>query len=258
MTVMVDAAEKAGRSLVRDFGEVENLQVSKKGPGDFVSAADHKSEKTIMAILQKARPDYDLLMEESGLTKAKDRNTRWIVDPLDGTTNFLHGIPHWCVSIALEKNGEVIAGVVYDPIKDEMFWAEKGMGACVNNKRLHVSARTSLKDSLVCTYAPGEKAIKMLAGYEGSTIRMMGSSCLALAYVAAGRCDAYWENRLHPWDSAAGSLIVKEARGIVTDLSGGKDYVYGNNIVAANPAIHAELMKFIKTSPVKEKTASSS
>lgn len=254
---MVDAAEKAGRSLIRDFGEVENLQVSKKGPGNFVSAADHKAEKIILGVLQKARPEYDLLMEESGLTKGIDRKTRWIVDPLDGTTNFLHGIPHWAVSIALEKDGDIVAGVVHDPVKNETFWAEKGTGAFMNSRRLQVAARTSLKEALVSTYAGGEHAVKMLAGYEGSVVRMMGSAALSLAYVAAGRCDAYWEKGLQAWDAAAGSLIVREARGLVTDMSGGKDFVYGQNILAANASIHADLLKLFKSSPAaKAKTAS--
>ena len=257
MNVMIEAAEKAGRMLVRDFGEVENLQVSKKGPGNFVSAADHKAEKTIMHILQKARPEYDLLMEESGLTKGMDRKTRWIVDPLDGTTNFLHGIPHWAVSIALEKDGEVVAGVVYDPIKDEMFWAEKGLGACVNNKRIQVAGRTVLKDALVSTYGLDNAPLKAMAkSYEGLSVRMMGSACLALAYVAAGRFDAYWENGLEAWDSAAGCLLVKESRGIVTDLSGGKDYVYGKTVLAANATLHGELLKYVKIPAEKAKTAS--
>lgn len=255
MNVMIEAAEKAGRTLVRDFGEVENLQVSKKGPGNFVSAADHKAEKTIIAVLQKARPEYDILAEESGLTKATDRKTRWIIDPLDGTTNFLHGIPQWAVSIALEKDGEIVAGVVYDPVKDEMFWAEKGMGAMLNNRRLQVAGRTSLKDALVSTYANDAQALKIMSmGHEGLSMRMMGSACLALAYVAAGRFDAYWETGLQPWDTAAGSLIVREARGIVTDLSGGKDYVYGQSILTANSTIHGELAKLLKPAP-KAKTA---
>ena len=256
MNVMIEAAEKAGRTLVRDFGEVENLQISKKGPGNFVSAADHKAEKTIKDVLQKARPEYDLLMEESGLTKGTDRKTRWIVDPLDGTTNFLHGIPHWAISIALEKDGETVAGVVYDPIKDEMFWAEKGMGACVNNKRLQVAARSSLKDSVVSSYANDPGTLKVMAsGYEGMSVRMMGSASLGLAYVAAGRFDAYWETGLQPWDTAAGSLLVKEARGVVTDLSGGKDFVYGKTILAGNNSLHTDLLKMLKVAPAKVKTA---
>ena len=258
LNVMVEAAEKAGRSLVRDFGEVENLQVSKKGPGDFVSTADHKSEKVIRAILEKARPKYGFLMEESGETKGEDKSFRWIVDPLDGTTNFLHGIPHWCISIALEKDKEIVAGVVFDPVKNEIFWAEKGAGAFSSSVRLRVSGRTSLQEALMTVGT--DKSDEFLSDISAtapsvSGVRRMGSACLDLCYVAAGRFDAYWERGLKAWDAAAGSLIVKEAGGSVSDLDGGKNYVYGKSILAANATLHSELLKKLKT-PVRVKSAS--
>jgi myo-inositol-1(or 4)-monophosphatase len=259
MNVMVEAAQKAGRALVRDFGEVENLQVSKKGPGDFVSTADHKAEKLILSILEKARPNYTFLMEESGEKKGTDKDFRWIVDPLDGTTNFLHGIPHWAVAIALEKEGEIVAGVIYDPVKDELFTAEKGTGAFVNNRRLRVSPRQNTFDALIVMgteKSPSFTAEVAAIAPVCSGLRRSGSACLDLAYVAAGRYDAFWERGLHPWDCAAGSLMVREAGGTVTDLSGGKDYIAGRNIIAANATLHAELMKKIRTSPAPAAKAS--
>lgn len=256
MNVMVDAAEKAGRGLVRDFGEVENLQVSRKGPGNFVSAADHKAEKTIRDILLKGRPNYSFLMEEAGAVKGSDTEHRWIIDPLDGTTNFLHGVPHWSVAIALEKNGEIVAGVVYDPIKDEMYWAEKGIGASMNNRRLQVAARTALNDALVTT-CPMPETQDVIASLHarGTGVRSYGSACLDLCYVAAGRMDAYFEAGLQPWDKAAGMLIAREARAVVTELDGGSNVVMGKGILAANSAIHAELLKEFKKDR-KVKTAS--
>lgn len=255
MNVMTEAAEKAGRSLVRDFGEVEHLQVSKKGPGDFVSNADHKSEKIIMETLQKARPSYSFLMEEGGVKKGTDNSFKWIIDPLDGTTNFLHGLPHWCISIALEKDGEVIAGVVYEPIKDEMFHAEKGTGAFVTGRRLRVSSRTDITQCLI-SLGGARPGAKHYAQYmaELETVlpdvpgtRRYGAAALDLCYVAAGRFDGFWERELSPWDVAAGGLIAKEAGGYVTDMSGGKEYVYGRNIIAGNPSIHAALLKRLKS-----------
>jgi myo-inositol-1(or 4)-monophosphatase len=254
INVMAEAAEKAGRSLVRDFGEVENLQVSKKGPGDFVSTADLKSEKILKAMLQKARPKYGFLLEESGEEKGEDLTCRWIADPLDGTTNFLHGIPHWSVSIALEKNGEIVAGVVYDPLKDEMFWAEKGLGAYVNNRRIVVSGRKQPMDAVL---AVGEDFFKNqeTIPFPCAGFRRFGGACLDLCYVAAGRVDGFWERGLKPWDAAAASLIVKEARGIVTDFSGGKDFIYGGTTLAANPALHAELLKHLGSGQKRTKVA---
>lgn len=264
LNVMVEAAEKAGRSLVRDFGEVEHLQVSRKGPGDFVSTADHKAEKIIMEHLKKARPSYGFYMEEGGVKKGADPSLRWVIDPLDGTTNFLHGIPHWSVSIALEKDKEIIAGVVYDPIKDELFTAEKGTGAFMSSKRLRVSARQDLQNSLIAiggarvthkhyeSYVAEVDAVtRVVAG-----TRRFGSAALDLCYVAAGRYEGFWERELNAWDVAAGSLIIREAGGYVTDMEGGKDFLYGRSIAVGNAAIHPELLKILKTcSKVPKKQA---
>ena len=257
LNVMVDAAEKAGRSLIRDFGEVEQLQVSKKGPGDFVSVADHKSEKILKEELLKARPTYGFLLEEAGETKGEDPSFRWIVDPLDGTTNFLHGLPHWSISIALEKDKEIVAGVIYDPIKNELFHAEKGSGAFSSSKRLRVAGRTSLTDGLV---GVGDKFFSTHVTFpSGMGVRRMGSACLSLAYVAAGRLDAYWEEGLSPWDKAAGSLIVREAGGYVSEIDGSKNFVYGRGILAASPVLHTDLLQKFQQwktqDSVKAKTA---
>lgn len=255
MNVMVEAVEKAGRALIRDFGEIENLQVSKKGPGDFVSAADIKSEKTIIAVLEKARPSYGMVLEETGEKKGTDKSFRWIVDPLDGTTNFLHGIPHWSITVALEKDKEIIAGVIYDPVKDELYTAEKGAGAFLNNRRLRVAARKGLADALATVgneKSAGFQSDIMATAAAGASIRRFGSACLDLAYVAAGRFDAYWERGLKPWDAAAGSLMVKEAGGSVSDYEGGKDYVYGGSLIAANPFLHEALLKKMKIEKPKK------
>ena len=255
INVMVRAAEKAGRALVRDFGEVEQLQVSRKGPSDFVSNADMKAEKTLREELQKARPDFGFLLEEAGASKGRDDTTRWIVDPLDGTTNFLHGLPHWAISIAVEKNGEIVAGVVYEPVHDEMFWAEKGGGAFLNHQRLRVSERRRLEDSVVATGIPfkgrpGHK--KFLAEAEAvmaevAGIRRWGAASLDLAYVAAGRYDGYWERGLSPWDVAAGVLLVTEAGGFVGEIGGGRDPVHGGTILATNTHLNMPLAKMLRS-----------
>ena len=259
INVMVEAAEKAGRGLVRDFGEVENLQVSRKGPGDFVSTADHKAEATIKALLQKARPKYGFLLEEGGETKGEDASCRWIADPLDGTTNFLHGIPHWAVSIALEKDGEIVCGVVYDPIKDEMFWAEKGLGAYVNNRRLQVSGRSSIDRALLVVGDEKQDDFlsQLAAALPGcSGFRRYGAAALDLCYVAAGRFDAFFESGPKAWDVAAGSLIVKEAKGIVTSMNGAKNDIYSGSFLASNPSIHTEIVKRLGTVQKKVKSVS--
>jgi len=252
LNVMIDAAEKAGRALTRDFGEVEQLQVSKKGPGDFVSAADRKSEKILKEELLKARPNFGFLLEEEGEVKGADPNYRWIIDPLDGTTNFLHGLPHWAISIALEKDGEVVVGVIHDPIKHELFYAEKGAGAFSDSKRMRVAGRTTLVDGLV---AVGDKFFEREVFPSGLGVRRMGSAALSLAYVAAGRFDAYWELGPKPWDKAAGALMVKEAGGYVAELDGGKNVVYGHGIIATNPALQSDLMQRLKFPAEKAKTA---
>ncbi|MGQ9368986.1 inositol monophosphatase family protein [Azospirillum sp. ST 5-10] len=254
INVMARAAEKAARGLVRDFGEVEQLQVSRKGPADFVSAADHRAEKTLREELQKARPDFGFLMEESGGSAGRDKTTRWIVDPLDGTSNFLHGLPHFAISIALEKSGEIVAGVVYEPVHDEMFWAEKGQGAFLNHKRLRVSERRALADSLIATGIPF-KGRGDHAGFLGEAeaimaevagIRRFGAASLDLAYVAAGRYDGYWERGLAPWDCAAGILLITEAGGFVSEIGGGRNPVFGGSILAANAHLHLPLATILR------------
>lgn len=255
LNIMIKAAEKAARSLRRDFGEVEQLQVSRKGPGDFVTAADKRAEKIIFEELQAARPNYSFLMEEGGEVKGSDKDHVWIIDPLDGTHNFMHGIPHWAISIALERKGEIISGLVYDPIKDEMFIAEKGMGAFLNNKRLRVSGRNNFE---MCTIAMGyspmesqkrERFLKEIGAVIeiAPMIRRFGSAALDMSYVAAGRLDGYWERGIKAWDIAAGMLIVKEAGGFASGIEGNDNPVYAGEIVAANASIHTDLRKLIKS-----------
>jgi len=253
INVMAAAARKATKGLIRDFGEVEQLQVSVKGPGEFVSSADLKAENVLRRELEKARPGYGFLLEEGGEHKGKDEAHRFIIDPLDGTTNFLHGLPHFAISIALEREGKLIAGLVLDPIKDEMFWAEKGSGAYVNDRRLRVSARRDLTDALIATGIPfrghGDHAkyLRTLAPVMNATsgTRRWGVASLDLAYVAAGRFDGFWEFGLRPWDIAAGLLLVREAGGYVTDLAGGQDALQAEGIIAANSDLHDKLRKLL-------------
>jgi myo-inositol-1(or 4)-monophosphatase len=254
MNVMIGAARKAGRSLARDFGEVEQLQVSIKGPGNFVSAADHKAEDIIYRELLKARPGYSFLMEERGEIIGDDRTHRWIVDPLDGTTNFLHGVPLFAISIGLEREGQIVAGVVYNPISDEMFTAEKGKGAYLNDRRrMRVAVRKNLGDALVTTGIPHlgrpghvpfvreiKEVIKQVAG-----VRRTGSAALDLAWVAAGRFDAYWERGIKPWDMAAGIVLVREAGGSVTDVSGGAAMFDKSEVLATNSALQKEFLPLL-------------
>jgi myo-inositol-1(or 4)-monophosphatase len=254
VNVMGNAALKAARGLIRDFGEVEHLQVSVKGPGEFVSTADLKAERTLKTELKKARPGYAMLFEESGAEAGSDPRHRWIVDPLDGTTNFLHGIPHFAISIALERDGDIVAGLVYEPIRDEMYWAEKGAGAYVNDRRLRVSARRQLGDAVIGTGMPyrdraeDRSYMAILAGVMGATsgIRRMGSAALDLAYVAAGRFDGFWEFGLSPWDLAAGILLVREAGGYVSDLAGGREMMTSGDVLAANDHLHLPLAALIR------------
>jgi myo-inositol-1(or 4)-monophosphatase len=249
---MMDAARAAGRRLIRDFGEVENLQVSRKGPADFVSAADKKAEEIILKSLQKTRPGYGYLMEEAGEIVGSDKTHRFVVDPLDGTLNFLHGIPHFAVSIALEREGKLRAGVIFDPMRNETFWAEDGEGAWLDNKRLRVSARRKLNDAVVTTGIPqlgvngGELFLDELARVrqEVAAVRRFGSAALDLAWVAAGRFDGFWERKLSPWDIAAGFLLVQEAGGVITGL--GRSVPMKGDFVAANTSLAPKLVEVIE------------
>ncbi|SNS24681.1 MULTISPECIES: inositol monophosphatase family protein [unclassified Azospirillum] len=249
LNVMTRAAEKAGKAILRDFGEVEHLQVSRKGPADFVSAADQKAERIVREELQKARPDFGFLMEETGEIIGKDTSHRFIVDPLDGTTNFLHGVPHWAISIGLEREGEIIAGVVYEPVHDQMFWAEKGAGAFLNHQRLRVSNRRVMADALIATGIPfkghgnAKEFLVQLEALMGqiSGIRRFGAASLDLAYTAAGRFDGFFEADLKPWDLAAGMLMVTEAGGFVSEIGQGKSPLTSGSILAANANLHSHL-----------------
>jgi len=251
--VMERAVRKAARGLVHDFGEIENLQVSVKGPADFVSTADLQAERTLKAELSRARPAYGFLMEEGGAT-AGDGVHRWIVDPLDGTTNFLHGIPHFAISVALERDAELIAGIVYDPMRDEMFYAEKGVGAFVNDRRLRVSARQKMADAVIATGIPFRERgdhpyyLKLLGAVMGQTagVRRMGAAALDLAYVAAGRYDGFFEMGLSPWDIAAGAVLVREAGGYISEVGGGRDILGSGSILAANDRLFDPLGKLLR------------
>jgi myo-inositol-1(or 4)-monophosphatase len=260
MNVMVSAARKAGRSLARDFGEVEQLQVSVKGPANFVSAADHKAEDIIWKELSKARPGYGFLMEERGIVEGADASHRWIVDPLDGTTNFLHGLPLFCISIGLERQGQLVAGVIYNPASDELFTAEKGKGAYLNDKRrLRVAARKTLADAVVATGIPhrgrpGHPSFMRELGdvmREVAGIRRTGSAALDLAWTAAGRFDGYWERNLKPWDLAAGIVILREAGGTAADIGGSDDILASGDVVAGNGAIVRGLMGLLAGTPAQ-------
>ncbi len=247
---MVAAAMKAGRALLRDFGEVEALQVSRKGPADFVSNADRKAEEVLFRELERARPGYSFLMEEQGARTGSDPQHRWIVDPLDGTTNFLHGIPFFAISIALERQGRLQAAVVYNPVTDELYSAERGAGAFLNDRRIRVSGRTALNEALIAAGAPflghgdvGRFVAEMVPVInQTSGIRRLGAAALDLAYVAAGRFDTFWEHELSPWDMAAGILLVREAGGFVTDANGGERMLETGSIVAGNEAIHRHVL----------------
>ena len=255
MNVMIAAARKAARSLSRDFGEVAQLQVSIKGPANFVSAADHRAEEILYRELAKARPGYGFLMEEGGEVEGDDKSHRWLIDPLDGTTNFLHSIPLFAISIGLEREGQLVAGLIYNPISDELYTAEKGKGAFLNDRRLRVAARQTLADAVVSTGIPhrgraghqrflkqAEAVMSQVAG-----VRRTGAASLDLAWTAAGRFDAYWEHNLQPWDMAAGILLVREAGGSVSDLDGGSNMFETGGIIAANAPISKALLPILKT-----------
>ncbi len=256
---MSDAAIAAARGLRRDFGEVEKLQVSMKGPGDFVSNADTNCEKKLVQALQKARPDYGFLLEEGGEIKGKNKDYRWIIDPLDGTSNFLHSIPYFCISIGLEKTladgvtKEIISGVIYDPLRNELFWAEKGVGAFCDNQRLRVSKRAKIEDSMFASESPSQAHLSdefyfpmiKAIGSKAFGIRCTGSAALDLAYTAAGKYDGFWRSRTKAWDVAAGILMVKEAGGMVTEIGGGNNPLHGGNIVATNAVLHKTVDRLI-------------
>lgn len=254
LNVMMRTARRAGRALLKDFGEVENLQVSQKGPGDFVSRADRNAEEIVRTALREARPTYGFLGEEGGEEEGEDPTRRWIVDPLDGTTNFLHGMPHWAVSIALEHKGQVVAGVIYDPVKDELFHAEKGEGAWMNEHRIRVSGRIRMIECVFSTGLPfGGRAdlpetlrdlARILPTCAG--VRRWGAAALDLAYVAAGRYDGFWERGLNPWDMAAGLVIVREAGGIVEPLDAGGDIFEDGTVICGAEPIFDKFSKVIR------------
>ncbi len=254
MTVMVDAVRKAARGLRRDFGEVENLQVSRKGPGDFVSAADRKAEETLRDALMKARPGYGLVLEESGVIEGSDKSHTWHVDPLDGTANFLHGVPHFAISVGLEREGTIVAGVVFDPVKDELFVAERGKGAYLNNRRLRVSGRPDIADALIAYGTPylGRGSHPRLLRELGAVMavaggtRRMGSAALDLAYVACGRLDAYWERDLQTYDIAGGAILVREAGGYLTSADGAAEPLASRSVACGNEGLHRELVAILR------------
>ena len=255
MNVMVQAVLKAGRGLARDFGEVENLQVSMKGPGDFVSAADRRADKTLIAELQKARPTYALLTEESGEISGTDGAHRWIVDPLDGTTNFLHGIPFFAISVALEREGKTVAGIVYNPILNELYTAERGNGAFLNDRRLRVAGRRTIADCILGSSLPRSGLAGMAQeemtriGPRTAGVRSLGAAALDLAWVASGRLDGFWHHQLEPWDFAAGLLLVREAGGFVTDLAGRDRTLESGAVVAGNDLIREQLLGLLTRQP---------
>jgi myo-inositol-1(or 4)-monophosphatase len=257
LNVMIAAARKAGRGLIRDFGELENLQISKKGPADFVSTADSRTERILIEELTKARPGYGFLLEEGGAVEGRDKTHRFIIDPIDGTTNFLHGIPQFAISIALEREGQLVSALVFNPVTDEMYVAEKSHGAYLNDRRLRVAARQNLSDILVASGAPflgkdGREAfLTELNGVISSTagMRRFGSASLDLAWTASGRFDAFWERNLKPWDIAAGILLVREAGGVVSDLDGRDCMMDCGHILAANDSLHRPLLALLNGKP---------
>jgi myo-inositol-1(or 4)-monophosphatase len=256
MNVMTAAARKAGKAILRDFGELEKLQVSRKGIADFVTKADTKAERILHDELLRTRPHYSFVMEESGTVEGLDQTHRWYIDPIDGTTNFLHGVPHFAISIGLEREGHLVAGLVFNPVTDDMFVAEKGKGAWHNDVRLRVSGRRELNTALIATGVPNmgvatarreefsDELSRIMSEVAG--VRRFGAAALDLAWVAAGRYDAFWERALSPWDVAAGIVIVREAGGLVSDLNSGQDMLTGGSILASNAHLHGALLKVFK------------
>src|SRR5215469_13959476 len=255
LNVMIAAARKAARALKRDFGELEKLQVSLKGPGNFVSAADRRAQETLHAELMKARSGYGFLGEEGGHREGADKTHTWIVDPLDGTTNFLHGIPQFAISIALQREATVIAGVIYNPANDELYVAERGKGAFLNDQRLRVAGRRNLSDCVIACGLPhigrGDHELSRAEMAELQNrvagLRRFGAASLDMAFVAAGRLDGYWERNLQPWDIAAGQIMVREAGGVVSGIAGNDDPLITRNVVCGNEFVHGELVKIFKT-----------
>ena len=254
LNLMIKASEKASKVLIRDFGELEKLQVSKKGPTDFVTNSDLKAEKIIIEELKKGRPNYSIISEESELKKNKDIENTWIIDPIDGTVNFLHGIPHFAISVALEREDEIICGVIFDPIKDEIFLAEKDQGYYLNNHRLRVSKRKKFEDCLILTGGPSYKDLNKNISFDNyikisklanSPIRKMGSASLDMAYIAAGRADGFFQKGLSYWDIAAGIILVKEAGGIISDFDGNSNFIDDKNIIASNTNINTDLIDLL-------------
>ena len=234
LNVMIKASEKVSKILIRDFGEIEKLQVSKKGPLDFVTNSDLKTEKIIIEELKKAKPNFSIISEENGIEDNKDKNNTWIIDPIDGTVNFLHGIPHFAISIALKKDNEIVSGLIYDPIKNEMFFGEKDNGAFFNNQRIRVSKKNNLND---CIFATGGK----IDSDYSFPYRKSGSAALDMAYVAAGRYDGYFQKNLNLWDIAAGIVLVKEAGGIINDIN--LNNLENINVIASNPNINTKFQE---------------
>lgn len=253
LNVMIEAAEKAGRSLIRDYNEIEKLQVAKKGPADFVSNADKRSEKIIHEVLQKARPTYSFLMEEGGSEENADKDNLWIIDPLDGTTNFLHGVPGFCINIAHTEKGQIKHGVTYDPLRGDLFWAERGQGAFLNGQRLRVSSRAEISESLLLfdhhdpkkEHGPFFHQVWDMVRDHTCVVRCLGSAALALAYVAAGKSEAYFMYDLKPWDVSAGILMVQEAGGIVSEIDGKSHPETGASILASNRGLYDDLRKML-------------
>ena len=254
LNVIIKACEKASKLLIRDFGEIEKLQVSVKGPYNFVSSADKRVEKTLIFELKKARPNYSILSEEIGEIKKKNSDYRWIIDPIDGTLNFLHAIPHFAISIALEKNKEIVCGVVFDPIKNEIFMAEKNQGAYLNNQRIKVSNRKKIKDCLILSGGPSFSSLNKskaldeyvkVSQHVPSAIRKMGSASLDMAYIASGRADGFFQRNLNYWDIAAGIILIRESGGMVTDYFGKSNFVSEKNVIASNSNINNALVDLL-------------
>ena len=259
INIITKACLKASRFLIRDFGEIENLQVSKKGPGDFVTSADRRTEKILIDELQKAHPEYGIITEETGIINKSNLKNRWIIDPIDGTMNFLNGIPQFAISIGYEEDGEIKCGVIFNPIMNEMFCAEKGNGAFLNNKRIRVSNKKNLKDAIVVTGGPkGASKIreKIFSEYVNisnnvSNVRKFGSAALDMAYVACGRFDAYWQREINYWDIAAGIIILKEAGGFVNFFEEDTNFPLKKNIIGSNSNIHEKLSELLNKKDIE-------